>query len=282
MNTKLSSFLSTRLSSRIVALGALLVLFIASQSMSAQTGLSVSPPRTYFTLGPGQTETKQILVSNPSKTNTLELSVSFNDWEYDSIGNNVMAEAGVLSNSCADWVDILPQSFFSVAPGESYELDVRMRVPDDLPASEPVHTCMLFITQINPSDGVNEQGANIKIAVRSGVKLYHRTAVSREANVEIMDFAYSSENPNQIKFAFENTGNVWTDGTIMCDLLNQETGEKTKLDDVVFYSMPGDYRYLYFQLPEELAAAKYIATAIFDFEHAASVKMAELSFDYEK
>ena len=141
---------------------------------------------------------------------------------------------------------------------------------------------MLFITQIHPSDGVNEQGANIKIAVRSGVKLYHRTAVSREANVEIMDFAYSSENPNQIKFAFENTGNVWTDGTITCDLLNQETGEKTKLDDVVFYSMPGDYRYLYFQLPEELAAAKYIASAIFDFEHAASVKMSELSFDYEK
>ncbi|HZJ79128.1 MAG TPA: hypothetical protein VFC69_00965 [Dysgonamonadaceae bacterium] len=274
--------MNTKISSRIVALGALLVLFFASQSITAQTGLSVSPPRTYFTLGPGQTETKQILVSNPSKTHTLELSVSFNDWEYDSIGNNVMAEAGVLSNSCADWVDILPQSFFSVAPGQSYELDVRMRVPENLSDDEPVHTCMLFITQINPTDGVNEQGANIKIAVRSGVKLYHRKPVARNADVEIMDFAYNKEQPNQIKFAFENTGNVWTDGTITCDLLNQETGEQTKLENVVFYSMPGDYRYLYFQLPDDLEAAKYIATAIFDYEHAASVKMAELSFDYEK
>ncbi len=274
--------MKTTLSSSIVAFGTLLALFIVAQIASAQTGLSVSPPRTYFTLGPGQTETKQILVSNPSKTNTLELSASFSDWEYDSIGNNVMAQAGQLSNSCAQWIDILPQSFFSIAPGESYELDVRMNVPDTLSETEPVHTCMLFITQINPSDGVNEQGANIKIAVRSGIKLYHRSTAARNANVEIVDFAYNSAKPNHIKFAFENTGNVWTDGTISCDLLNQETGQKTKLEDVVFYSMPGDYRYLYFQLPEELAPAKYIATAVFDYEHASSVKMAELSFDYKK
>jgi len=35
-------------------------------------------------------------------------------------------------------------------------------------------------------------------------------------------------------------------------------------------------------LPENLEAAKYIATAIVDYEYAASVKMAELSFSYEK
>ena len=274
--------MNTTLSSRLIALATLVVLFVASSKVNAQTGLSVSPPRTYFTLDAGQSETKKILVSNPSATTTLELSVSFNDWEYDKDGNNVMADAGVFSNSCAGWLDILPQSFFSVAPGASYELEVRMRVPASLPDSVPVHTCMLFITQINPTDGVNEQGANIKIAVRSGVKIYHRTSVNRKADVDITDFAYNKENPTQIKFAFDNVGNVWTDGTITCELLNQNTGKKTKLEDVVFYSMPGDKREMYFQLPETLDAAKYIATAIFDYEHAASVKMAELSFDYEK
>lgn len=274
--------MTNNLSFRLIALIATIALFIASSRVNAQTGLSVSPPRTYFTLNAGQSETKKILVSNPSKTNTLELSVSFGDWKYDSIGNNVMAEAGELSNSCAEWIDILPQSFFSVAPGASYELDVRMRVPENLPDSMPVHTCMLFITQINPTDGVNEQGANIKIAVRSGVKIYHRTAAKRDANVDITNFAYNKENPNQLKFAFKNIGNVWTDGTITCELLNQNTGKKTKLEDVIFYSMPGDKRELYFELPEDLDASKYIATAIFDYEHASSVKMAELSFDYEK
>lgn len=265
-----------------IAFATLFALFVASFSASAQTGLSVSPPRTYFTLAPGQSEVKQLLISNPSKTHTLELSVSLEDWMYDEYGNNVMAEAGTLKNSCAEWVDVLPQSFFSVAPGASYELDVRMRVPENLSDSVPVHTAMLFITQINPTDGVNEQGANIKIAVRSGVKLYHRNTTARNSEVEITNFAYDKEKPDQLKFAFDNVGNVWTDGTITCELLNQNTGKKTKLNDVVFYSMPGDKRTLFFQLPDDLESSKYVATAIFDYEHAASVKMAELSFDYEK
>jgi len=266
-----------------ISLFAIIALLISFSVPSiAQTGISVSPPRTYFTLSAGQSETKKILVSNPSKTNTLELSVSFNDWEYDSLGNNVIAEAGKLKTSCASWIDILPQSFFSIAPGASHEIDVRMNVPENLDDSVPVHTAMVFITQINPSDGVNEQGANIKIAVRSGVKIYHRNSVKRDANIDINNFAYNKTNPKQLNFAYSNIGNVWTDGTITCELLNQETGKKIKLNDVIFYSMPGDSRNVFLQLPENLEAAKYIATAIVDYEYAASVKMAELSFSYEK
>lgn len=258
-----------------------LLLWVPSMSL-AQTGISVSPPRTYFTLGPGKSETKKILISNPSKSQALELSVSFNDWEYDSLGNNVIVDAGKLATSCAEWIDILPQSFFSIAPGASHEIDVRIRVPENLSDSVPVHTAMIFITQINPSDGVNEQGANIKIAVRSGVKIYHRNSVKRDPNIDVQNFAYNKANPNQLKFSYANIGNVWTDGTISCELLNQETGKKIKLNDVVFYSMPGDKRNVFLELPEGLSPAKYIATAIVDYEYAASVKMAELSFDYEK
>lgn len=269
---------STSLFNNIVLLFFVFAPFIAY----SQTGISVSPPRSYFTLGPGQSETKKILVSNPSKTNTLELSVSFNDWEYDSLGNNVVVEAGKLTTSCASWIDILPQSFFSIGPGASHEIDVRMTVPGTIHDSIPVHTAMVFITQINPSDGVNEQGANIKIAVRSGVKIYYRNSVKRDANIDIKNFAYNKSNPKQLKFSFSNIGNIWTDGTITCELLNQETGKKVKLNDVVFYSMPGNSRNVFLELPESLDPAKYIATAIVDYEHAASVKIAELSFNYEK
>src|SRR5690606_15208791 len=102
--------------------------FFTIQLAVAQTGISVSPPRTYFTLNPGQSESKVILVSNPSKTNTLELSVAMNDWEYDQAGNNVIQDAGTLSTSSASWINILPQSFFSLAPGASHELQVQMNV----------------------------------------------------------------------------------------------------------------------------------------------------------
>ena len=257
--------------------------FFTIQLAVAQTGISVSPPRTYFALNPGQSETKVILVSNPSKTNTLELSVALNDWEYDQAGNNDIQDAGTLPTSNASWINVLPQSFFSLAPGASHELRVQMTVPENASDSIPVRTAMLYVTQINPTDGVNEQGANIKIAVRSGVKIYHRFDVQRQPNIEIKNFAYKrSDNRDKIKFSFANEGNIWTDGTITCDLLNQDTGQKIKLEDVVFYSMPGDSREVFLQLPETLSPAKYIATAIVDYENAASVKLAELSFTYEK
>lgn len=247
-----------------------------------QTGISVSPPRTYFTLDPGKIESKKILISNPSKTNVLELSVSLNDWEYDSLGNNIIYDAGKLNTSSSSWLDILPQSFFSIAPGASHEIELRMKVPDTLDTSIPVHTSMVFITQINPTDDINEQGANIKIAVRSGVKIYHRNDIKRNANIDITNFAYNKADNNHLKLVFSNIGNVWSDGTITCELLNQETGKKTKLDDVIFYSMPGNSRTVFLKLPENLDPAKYIASAIINYEYAASVKLAELSFNYEK
>src|SRR5690606_4447319 len=106
--------------------------------------------------------------------------------------------------------------------------------------------------------------------------------VKRNPDIIIENFAYNkAANASQLKFSFANKGNIWTDGTITCDLLNQETGEKISLDEVVFYSMPGDLRNVFIQLPENLKAAKYIATAMVDYEDAASVKLAELSFNYE-
>lgn len=267
---------------RFVSIAILGLGFLFPSLVYSQTGISVSPPRTYFTVNAGMTETKKILVNNPSKTHTLELAVSLNDWEYDAVGNNVVMDAGESKTSSASWISILPQSFFSLPPGDSYELEIQLNVPESADQTEPVHTSMLYITQINPTDGIDEQGANIKIAVRSGVKIYHRFDVTKEPVIEINNFAYSKTNdPTKLKLSFSNEGNVWTDGTIICELLNQNTGEKIILPDNIFYTMPGNSRHLLLQLPEDLVSASYIATAILDYEGAAAVKLAELSFTYE-
>ena len=52
-----------------------LILFISfgflGNKAQAQSGVSVSPPRTYFSLNPGEEDRKKILVTNVSETNTL-------------------------------------------------------------------------------------------------------------------------------------------------------------------------------------------------------------------
>lgn len=263
--------------SRLAPLLSLLSMLLLMPEVFSQSGLSVSPPRTYFTLNEGETEIKTLLVSNPSKTSTLELAVSFNDWEYDEKGNNVIKNPGELETSCVNWINVLPESYFILEPGASYELQLQMNVPEQI-SQNSVHTTMMYITQINSEDAINEQGANIKISLRTGVKIYHRKSITRNTSVEPIDYKYQSEK-NSLELTFINDGNVWADGTISHLLINQFTGEKIKLEDQVFYSMPGDKRILPIELPENLDTGSYIMSTVFDTGDKSSVKMAELVFE---
>ncbi|MBW3517585.1 molecular chaperone [Flavobacterium sp. NKUCC04_CG] len=257
----------------------ILLLVLAYTSIQAQSGISVSPPRNYFTVAAGQSESKKILVSNPSKTTRLDLAVSLNDWNYDSYGSNLIHDAGTLPNSCANWISILPQSYFSLAPGETHEMELIVSPPPTISDPIPVHTAMLYITQINPEDAVNEHGANIKVSVRTGIKIYQRYPGARLPQLEIDNFSYSDT--KDLLLEFTNNGNIWADGTLNCELINQETGAKTQLSDAVFYTIPNDSRKIIIALPDDLAPGKYIATAILNYGDDATIKMAELSFSHE-
>ncbi len=248
----------------------------------AQTGISISPPRVYYVIGPGQSQTEKVVVSNPSKDYSLELAVSFEDWAYNAYGDNVMHQAGTLATSCAAWLSV-PEAYFSLAPGESKEVDVQMTVPANHLRNDsvPVHTAILYVTQLNPRDGVDQQGANIRIAVRTGIKLYQRLPGSFNPNLEITNFRYEKSETPTLVLHFDNDGDVWTDGWISLELLNQATGAKTTLPDELFYSMPGDKRQRHLALPETLETGKYIATAIVNYGDAKTVKIAELDFSHE-
>ncbi len=260
-----------------------IALFLEVSLVSAQTGISIGPPRVYFTIGPGQSQTEKVLVNNPSTDYALELGVSFEDWEYSATGDNIMYDAGTLPSSCASWVNV-PEAFFSLAPGESKEIDVQMTVPSGYRNDTvPVHTCMLYVTQLNPRDGVDQNGANIKIAVRTGIKLYQRLPGSYRPEIEITNFRYHQESKApELILSYANTGDVWADGTISLEIIDQSTGAKTVLPNAEFYSMPGNRRDQYLALPESLAPSRYIATAILNYGNTDTIKMAELEFSHEK
>lgn len=255
-----------------------ILLLLGNVGVYAQTGLSVTPPRVYFSVDKGQIQKQSVTVSNVSKTSSLDLSISFSDWMYDLKGNNVVSEAGTAINSCANWVSVLPSSFFSLAPGEQKEVEILMTPPLNQTDSLPVHTAMMYVSQLNPIDDVNEKGANIKVAVRTGIKLYHRFPVNRQANLDITDF---KKNKSLLVLTFSNIGNVWADGTATCELLDRKSGKKVGLKDIIFYSLPGNKRALYFELPQSLSKGEYVASAILNYGEETIVKLAELEFNHE-
>ena len=155
-------------------LAAISLLLFSASVLHAQVGLSVSPPRVYYTLGEGESGSQKVLVSNLSKEHMLNLSVTFGDWKYDDRGNNLMFPPDTLENSCVSWLSLPIGTYMNLEPGESREIDVMMTVPAILQQADNVQTAMLYVTQMNPVDGVDAQGAAIRINVRQGIKIYRK------------------------------------------------------------------------------------------------------------
>ena len=246
----------------------------------AQMGLGVSPPRNYYTSGGGISTTNKIVVSNSSKTTPLTLTISLSDWKYDSHGNNVMGAVGEFDNSCALWVEVMPQSYFTLAAGESKEIEVTVTPPSKRNDSLEVHTAMLFITQTNSIDSYNENGALVKVSIQSGIKIYHRYNTPANPSIEFNDYRFDKKSRN-LELSLENTGNIWTDGTVLTELVNVNDGTKYTLSDQIIYTLPGDKRNVTVPLPKDIKPGKYTASSTLSYGDDDTIKMAELAFVYE-
>lgn len=247
----------------------------------SQTGISVSPPRVYFEVRPGQTGTEKVSVTNVSKTTVLDLAISLADWAYNENGDNLVLPADSLPNSFAKWVTVSEGSYFSLKPGETRDLTVNIAVPAALNPESPVYTALLFVTQMNPLDDINAQGSKIKVSVRSGIKLYYRPpGLAKVKKIEITNLKFDPAAGNMI-LTFQSLGNIWTDGVIYTDLLNTGTGKSIKIEETAFLTLPGDKRVVKIPLPKNLAKGNYTATIMMDFGSDSEMEAAELKFTYE-
>lgn len=247
----------------------------------AQTGISVSPPRVYFEILPGQTGTEKVSVTNSSKTTVLDLAVSLADWDYDEIGGNRILPPDSLPSSFAKWVSVSEGSYFSLKPGETRDITINIAVPTNLNPEFPVYTALLFVTQMNPMDDVNAQGSKIKVSVRSGIKLYFRPkGLTKAKKLEITGLKFDAQAAN-LELIFRNQSNIWTDGVIYTDLLNTGTGKSFKIEEAGFLTLPGDKRTVRIALPKDLPKGNYTATIMMDFGNESEMEAAELKFTYE-
>jgi hypothetical protein len=260
-----------------------LFVFIGMQTATGVSGqgLAASPPPLYFTTPPNGTDTRKLSVMNTGQTR-LELGVSVGDWDYDPTGDNRFYDAGTLETSLSDWIQIFPSSYLVLQPGERRELEISLNVPADADSSVLVRTAMIFVTQLNPADVKTTCGAAIQVSIRSGTKVYHSFFPDDSGDIEIMDFKKSIPASEDIKTTLQLTisisGKLWVEGEIAIEMLNMESGQKTKLSDVRFHALPGDIRRVQISLPPGLREGRYTATALVSFEKKDQLKMAELEF----
>lgn len=256
-----------------------LLLFLV-QTTYSQVGISVSPPRLYYQLKAGETGTQEVLVSNISKDHTMSLSLTFGDWEYDNFGNNVILPPDSLENSCASWLSVAEGTYLTLEPGEHREIELMMTVPEGNAGRTDVHTAMLYVTQMNSVDGVDADGAAIKVNVRQGIKIYYSDGSPEERALEIEALSFDKEN-NALELGFANYGNIWINGTVSATIFNQSNGKETVKDEIVFYTLPGDKRTMFIPIGATLEKGEYIATVIIDYGDDTTLEAAELQFSHE-
>lgn len=133
---------------------------------------------------------------------------------------------------------------------------------------------------MNPVDDVDHKGANIKVSIRSGIKLFHKLPSAKTKKLEIQNLVYG-KSTNTVNVFFENHGDVWADGKIYTDFVNTQTGKKISLDPVIFYTMPGNKREMNIPLPAGLEKGKYTASVMIDYGDNNNLELGELSFSYE-
>lgn len=259
----------------------ILILCLIGFQIQAQTGISVSPPRVYYDSSPGTSTTQKITVTNASPTNTLDLAVSLGDWEYDIKGENNMYPANTLKNSCASWISIKnSDNYFSLAPGKRKELEVTVTPPNKESDSLTAHTAVLYVSQMNPIDDYDEKGANIKVSVRSGIKIFHTYSKNTTKRVEIEDLKFDQPT-NTLNLKFKNQSQTWIDGSITTEIINTQTGKITNVDGIIFYTLPGNLRLLSIPITSPLEKGSYNASIIIDYGDSSLLEMAELNFNYE-
>lgn len=252
---------------------------ILTYTTFAQAGLTVSPGKLYFYENSKIPVTQKVSITNPT-TKTLEIGVSINDWNYDKSGSNHIADFNTLKESCSPWIQITPNTFFTIEPNSTKEVEVVLTIPEVLDPSNPVHTSMLFFTQLNPGDSVDEKGASIKVTVRMGVKVYHAKE-NTDGEISIVDFKANKDDQNNkfVELEFKNTGKIWTEGKIIWSLFNYKTGKTTELSEEEFYTLPKDVRTVSKKLDPKLTAGQYTISAQILYGKNETIQLAEMDFE---
>ncbi|WP_382303457.1 fimbrial biogenesis chaperone [Haoranjiania flava] len=255
----------------------LFFLIISLHKIAAQTGMTVTAPRLYYEVVPRETGNVSFKVINDSKTNKLDVAVTLGDWNYDSLGNNMFYKAGELPQTCADWISTDAGNIFTLAPGESRVINVRMTVPSTLDPNINVRTAMLYLTQTNAVENTEKM---VKESVRIGVKIFHRIPGNKNYKINFNSLSLDKKR-NALKLNFSNASNTWVEGTIYSDLFNSSNGSQAKLQDISIYTLPGDQRFVYIPLRDDLQKGKYTATVMMDTGDKENLEVAELTFNYE-
>jgi hypothetical protein len=260
--------------------------FFFSVAINAQ-GLSVDNGRLFFKGAPGEQQSQELTISNPTDKKVI-VQIAYQDWVRDEYGTKNYAEAGSMKKSCAPWTSV-KENTIELAPMSEKIIQVEMTPPAGLTAKDGVHNSMLFLKQIkDPYERVAADGklkSSISATFQIGVHLYyiHPSLSQQELSIQGFQFEESnSESGPVFLIKLENIGETLVDSSIKLELTDKSSGKEYRPLDaqpLTAAFMPADVRYVSIDLPQDIPAGKYSALAIVDTGAANDLQMAMIDVE---
>ncbi len=259
---------------------------LLSQDKKPGAGVAVSPTHLNYRVAPGEQKSRKITINNDTdQPNSFRIKVQ--DFEMNSSGSSVFHKAGEGARSLSKFLSVTP-SFVELRPGEKKDIVINVNVPFDHPQANQAAWCVIMVEQAAPKKQLDPgSSANNTVALgviptfAFGVWVYQNPPNVDINGVEIMDFkVYPRGDRNFIQLDAENKG----DGIAMCrtrvELINNNTGESTKLPLKNFTIIPGLRREFKLVLPDDLSVGNYTAVGIVDYGSDEEILTAEIEFQY--
>ncbi|QYJ00024.1 DUF916 domain-containing protein [Thalassovita mediterranea] len=140
---------------RSIRAGLLLLACLAGISIPAHgRQVSLEPTSLELRAAPGDRERAHVTLQNDSPDETVELTIGLADWTIRADGQLELEPPGNAPDSMTDWVRFSP-AYVSLAPGETREILVDIKIPDTAPPTASRRTALLAsaIAPVTTSDG---------------------------------------------------------------------------------------------------------------------------------
>lgn len=253
----------------------LFLLFFSVNSFS-QGGFLVKPSKVEFHLDKGQTASAAITIAN-KLDETKQFKIYFGDWLRDSVGGHKYMNPGSNNFSCAKWLKS-DQDFLEVKPGEVKVLNLKLTLPDSAGVIDQMRWAMLFIETVDEQKAPTVSKGlqtTIQQTLRMGIHVYETPPSLTNKDVHMLNFDAVADDINKYRIECQNTGDVQLDCKSYLELVNLESGVKTKLDYPEFPMFPRQKRLLDFSLPSTLPKGKYQVLAAVDAGEDVPLEAAE-------
>ena len=262
-----------RMNSRVALRATLLFAIVLVGSMVfcdtrayAAIDIGVTPSKLELVLGPGETATELVKVTN-SATERVHFKVYVMDWHLSQTGEFIATPAGTGQRSASSWITFSPVEF-DLGPGGVQEIRVGIKVPRDVSGG---YRSVVFFESA-PSHVAGAFG--VSVVSRVGVVVYvtiRGTAVKQGSIVDLSADYDSGKETITGRIGFENSGNVHLLLKPVAELRDGEGRKLARTELPSAVSLPESFLEIPFTWNTKLPPGEYVMLIVIDYGGSSKV-----------